>query len=137
MICYQDIAFCASKVKKHTCGREITKEEIKDAEKIGLPIAYGYFCKPKGERMKDLKDKILEEAGIELNKILNFYSDKEIIYKEILEQVISSTITRTVEEIEKEFVSLSPAILPPKIKDGYLLAMEMFKKAKSNLKEKK
>ena len=44
MICYKDTTFCASKVEKHTCGREITEEEIKHAKKIGLPIAYAYFC---------------------------------------------------------------------------------------------
>lgn len=44
MICYKDKTYCASKVKKHTCGREITPEEIKESEKIGLPIAYAYFC---------------------------------------------------------------------------------------------
>ena len=45
MICYKDTTFCSSKVKKHTCEREITKEELEHAEKIGLPIAYGEFCK--------------------------------------------------------------------------------------------
>lgn len=44
MICYKDKTFCASKVKKHTCGREITEEEKIHAKKIGLPIAYGDFC---------------------------------------------------------------------------------------------
>jgi hypothetical protein len=45
MICYKDKTFCASKVKKHTCGRKIIKKEIEHAKKIGLPIAYGNFCK--------------------------------------------------------------------------------------------
>ena len=50
MICYKDTTFCASKVEIHTCGREITEEEIKHAEKIGLPICYSYFCgEAKGE----------------------------------------------------------------------------------------
>ena len=44
MLCYKDTTFCSSKVKKHTCEREITKEELEHAEKIGLPIAYGEFC---------------------------------------------------------------------------------------------
>jgi len=44
MICYKDITFCSSKVEKHTCKREITKEELEHAEKIGLPIAYGDLC---------------------------------------------------------------------------------------------
>lgn len=45
MICYKDRTFCASKVKNHTCGRELTAEDKKNAEKIGLPVAYGEFCK--------------------------------------------------------------------------------------------
>lgn len=45
MMCYKDKTFCASKVSKHTCGREITKEEIAHAEKLGLGIAYGNYCK--------------------------------------------------------------------------------------------
>jgi len=44
MICYKDRSYCASEVENHTCGREITKEELKHAEKIDLPIAYSYFC---------------------------------------------------------------------------------------------
>jgi hypothetical protein len=45
MITYKDKTFCGSKVKKHICGREITKNEITNAKEIGLPIAYGNFCK--------------------------------------------------------------------------------------------
>lgn len=45
MICYKDKTFCSSKVKTHTCGREITEEEIKHAERLGLGIAYGNYCK--------------------------------------------------------------------------------------------
>jgi len=52
MICYKDKTFCGSKVKKHTCGREITQAEIKHAQQIGLPIAYGYFCKEKTNERK-------------------------------------------------------------------------------------
>lgn len=48
MISYLDQAFCASKVKKHTCGREFTKEHARSAEKWwgskAYPVAYGYFC---------------------------------------------------------------------------------------------
>lgn len=49
MICYKDRTFCASEVEKHTCGREITPEEIKDAKRIGLPICYADFCKESKE----------------------------------------------------------------------------------------
>ena len=45
MISYKDKTFCADEVEVHTCGREITAEEIKEAKKIGLPICYGSFCK--------------------------------------------------------------------------------------------
>ncbi len=44
MICYKDRTFCASKVEKHTCGREITDAELIEAAEMGLPIAYGDFC---------------------------------------------------------------------------------------------
>lgn len=47
MLCYRDMTFCASKVKKHTCGRRLTAEDRKRARRIGLPIAWGEFCKPK------------------------------------------------------------------------------------------
>jgi len=46
VICYKDKTFCSSQVDKHTCGREITKEEIERAERLGLPIAYADFCNP-------------------------------------------------------------------------------------------
>ena len=44
MLCYKDKTFCASKVKKHTCGREFTKQDKIDAKKIGLPVAWAKFC---------------------------------------------------------------------------------------------
>lgn len=43
MLCYRDKTFCASPVHKG-CGREITEEEIKDAQRLDLPIAWGRFC---------------------------------------------------------------------------------------------
>lgn len=46
MLCYMDKTFCASKVKKHTCGRELTEKDKERAAKLGLPIAYGLFCNP-------------------------------------------------------------------------------------------
>lgn len=45
MICYKDKTFCGSEVENHTCGREITEQELNQAKEIGLPIAYGNFCK--------------------------------------------------------------------------------------------
>ena len=44
MITYKDKTFCASEVKEHTCGRELTEEDKKKAIKIGLPVSYGKFC---------------------------------------------------------------------------------------------
>jgi hypothetical protein len=44
MLCYRDRTYCSSEVKAHTCGREITKDELEHAERIGLPIAYSHFC---------------------------------------------------------------------------------------------
>ena len=44
MICYKDRTFCASKVVSHTCGREITEQDLKKAQDIGLPIAWGEYC---------------------------------------------------------------------------------------------
>lgn len=45
MICYKDRTFCGSKKHKKGCQRKITKEELEHSKKIGLPIAYGDFCK--------------------------------------------------------------------------------------------
>jgi len=44
MICYKDKTFCSSQVDHHTCGRQITEDELAYAEKIGLPVAYSDFC---------------------------------------------------------------------------------------------
>lgn len=43
MLCYRDRTFCASPTHKG-CGREITEEEKAKAKRIGLPIAFSYFC---------------------------------------------------------------------------------------------
>jgi hypothetical protein len=48
MLCYKDKCFCSSQVDKHTCGREITQDELEHAEKTGLPIAYSKFCEIQG-----------------------------------------------------------------------------------------
>lgn len=49
LLVYLDKSFCASKVKVHTCGRELSEEDKKRADKMNLPIAYGYFCKDTGQ----------------------------------------------------------------------------------------
>lgn len=49
MIHYKDRSYCSSKVKEHTCGREFTEQDAKDAEKWwggeDYPVAYMEFCK--------------------------------------------------------------------------------------------
>lgn len=45
MICYRDKTYCGSE-GEHTCGREITKEELEHAKELNLPIAYADFCTP-------------------------------------------------------------------------------------------
>ena len=47
MLCYKDRTFCRDDVNVHTGGRELTEEDKKRAKEIGLPIAYGSFCKDK------------------------------------------------------------------------------------------
>lgn len=44
MLCYKDKTFCASPVTEHSCGRELNEAHKTAAQKLGLPIAYGYFC---------------------------------------------------------------------------------------------
>ena len=44
MICYKDRTFCGSNTKDHNCGAEITEEQLKEAEELGLPVAYSYYC---------------------------------------------------------------------------------------------
>ena len=61
MISYKDQAYCASEVKEHTCGREFTEQDAKDAEKWwggkDYPVAYSYFCgKPTPNKLKEVED---------------------------------------------------------------------------------
>lgn len=44
MLCYLDKTFCASEVHQNDCNRQITPEQIAEAQKLGLPIAWGKFC---------------------------------------------------------------------------------------------
>jgi hypothetical protein len=44
MLCYKDKTFCSDNIKNHTCNRELTEEDRANAEKLGLPVAYGSFC---------------------------------------------------------------------------------------------
>ena len=44
MICYKDRTYCASKVEHNTWGRELSKEDLVNAQELDLPIAYSTFC---------------------------------------------------------------------------------------------
>ncbi len=44
MLCYKDRSYCGSIAHHDLCYRQITKEELADAERIGLPIAYINYC---------------------------------------------------------------------------------------------
>lgn len=57
MICYKDQTYCGSNVEKHTCDREFTEQDTKDAEiwwgGKDYPVAFGNFC--------DIKDPFTDE----------------------------------------------------------------------------
>ena len=62
MMSYKDRTYCGSKVKKHTCGREFTKQDAIDAEKWwggkDYPVAHSYFCgEPTPEKGKSNETK--------------------------------------------------------------------------------
>jgi hypothetical protein len=44
MMCYKDRTFCSSLNCKNDCGRKITEDQKKEAQKLELPIAYAKFC---------------------------------------------------------------------------------------------
>lgn len=49
-MCYRDRTYCISPNCKGECGKKLTDEERKRAEKSKLPISYAYFCgEPKDE----------------------------------------------------------------------------------------
>lgn len=56
MICYKDMTFCADEVEIHTCGRELYKGGKEEAERLGLPIAWGSFCKDNKEDHENIKN---------------------------------------------------------------------------------
>ncbi len=70
MICYRDTTFCASKGVEHTCGREFTEEDAKQAEKWwggkDYPVAYSYFCKP---NLYDFKEFVKKNHDIAITPI--------------------------------------------------------------------
>lgn len=44
LICYKDRAFCVSKNCKNECGRQLTREDVREAQEYDLPISIGLFC---------------------------------------------------------------------------------------------
>jgi|LakMenEpi03Aug12_release.lakeMendotaPanAssembly.Ray.scaffolds.fasta_scaffold323870_4 hypothetical protein len=70
MICYRDRAYCSSKVKVHTCGREFTDEDQKNAEKWwggkDFPLCLGEFCTP---TIKESAEKVKEDFGDVLQEL--------------------------------------------------------------------
>lgn len=49
MICFMDKTFCSSPGCQGKCGRKMTSEQRKDADKTWLPIMYSDFCDENGE----------------------------------------------------------------------------------------
>jgi len=41
---YKDKTFCASPNCKNACGRKITDEQRGEAQRLNMPICWGYFC---------------------------------------------------------------------------------------------
>lgn len=44
MICWRDTTYCASPDCINECGRKMSEEVKKEADKSTLPVAYAYFC---------------------------------------------------------------------------------------------
>ena len=44
MICFRDRTFCLSPNCKNECGRQLSCKDKKLIEKLGIPVAYDYFC---------------------------------------------------------------------------------------------
>lgn len=70
MITYKDKTFCADEVEIHTCGRELTEEDKKHAEEIGLPIAYGSFCN--NNELKQLTTNIMNIEKVNRVEVINY-----------------------------------------------------------------
>lgn len=53
MLCYRDITFCGSPPEQCTCGNQVTEKDREGAQRLGLPIAYAYFCGEPNEEEKE------------------------------------------------------------------------------------
>ena len=49
MLSYRDKTFCKSPGCKNDCGRKITEKEREEAQRLDMPICWGYFCGDKLE----------------------------------------------------------------------------------------
>lgn len=56
MLHYKDKSYCASKVKKHTCGREFTKKDAENVKRLDMPVCWGYFCEQDGGGNENIRD---------------------------------------------------------------------------------
>jgi len=57
MISYKDKTFCSSEVEEHICDREITKQQKREAKRLGLLVSYSYFCNQQnGENPINMKN---------------------------------------------------------------------------------
>lgn len=62
MMCYRDKTFCASPNCKNECGRKITDKQRDEAEKVGLPIAWGYFCGEPEVKQMDILGSVVTKS---------------------------------------------------------------------------
>jgi len=75
MLCYQDKTFCSSKVKTHTCGRELSDHDKEKADELGLPIAYAEFCK-EAQQVELVLDKELRRQLLSTLRSAEEYFDR-------------------------------------------------------------
>ena len=44
MICFNDRSYCGSPGCTNECGRKMSEQDKRDAQRVGLPVSYGMFC---------------------------------------------------------------------------------------------
>lgn len=92
MMSYKDRTYCSSGVEKHTCGRELSKEDKENAERLGLLVAYGDFCWKPDSRTLDLVSEEVRQ-GVNDFKLPNPKTDEDLQWngelKEIKENILS------------------------------------------------
>jgi hypothetical protein len=68
---YQNKAFCASKVKTHTCGRELTVKDELEVIFRGEYISWGYFCETPTPESSCCSAGIVDGRCADCKEILN------------------------------------------------------------------